>query len=262
MNRQRFALYFGIALACLGCVIAFRSLMRNRVRTAAAVPVEVPESVRLALGSATIDTVPTPENIEELAAELHRRVLDRVRQIPALASMSESAQDDLATAFVERWRALIDPDMERDHQTLAARGDPRSLSAEAEYFEKYRGWMESLSMSPVGLDGVAVSDGAGPGAATGAAAEDGGIPGFEGFGRGLNGRTEDKMPVPECPVEAGWRSVQIVMPFTKQPMRGEGFGVVLLGFQFAWSAERDQWVPYVAVMYTAPGEIHAAVPFR
>lgn len=258
MAKQTVALSIGIALAVIGCVLAIRAFMNTSVMTAESSPAEVPESVRSKLNNAEIDTVPTTENLDEVAAELRRRVLSSLGEVPTLSSVPESARSDLAEAFVERWRALIDPDVTRDHRTLAARGDPRSLADAAEQYEGYREWMDSLSMSPVGLDGVVVTDGADPAALASAA----GVAGFEGFRRGMSSRNEDKMPVPDHPTEAGWRSVQIVMPFAKQPLKGKGIGVVFLGFQFAWSSKREQWVPYSTVWYVSPGEIHAAAPFR
>lgn len=256
MSKQAVALSVAIVVAVIGSIFAIRALTSARVRTAEPVPVEVPESVRSALTNAKIDTAPTGKTLDEVPTELRRRVLEKLREIPTLSSVPESARGDLADAFVERWRALIDPDVTRDHQTLAARGDPRSLSDAAADFEGYQTWMESLS--PFGLDGLVVTDNADPAALASAA----GVAGFEGFRRGMSSRLKDKMPVPDNPVEEGWRSVQIVMPFAKQPLKGKGIGVVFLGFQFAWSSQRGQWVPYSTVWYVSPGEIHAAAPFR
>ena len=86
--------------------------------------------------------------------------------------------------------------------------------------------------------------------------------GFDGFSRQVSQRSGSSMPVPPNPAEEGWRAIQITMPFQKQPINGSGQGVVILGFQFAWSKPRSQWIPYAAVMYSAPDEFHAAVPFR
>lgn len=258
MNKHRIALYLGILLAVIGAFLAVRSVMNARVQVLPAESLEVPESVRLMLSNAEVGTVTTPENVGDIAEQLRRRVLERISEISTLAGMPEEVRADLAQAFVERWRALVDPDVNRDHQTLAARGDPRSLSDAAKEFEDYRSWLESLSMSPIGLDGIIVTDGADLAALSSAV----GVAGFEGFRRGASTRNTHKMPVPDSPTEAGWRSVQIVMPFEKQPMRGKGFGVAFLGFQFAWSAQRRQWVPYSTVWYVSPGEIHAAAPFR
>lgn len=258
MPKQPVALSIGIFVAVIGCVFAVRSLMSAPPVTPGSVMPEVPESVRSALVNAKIDTVPTVRNLDRVSAELRQRVLEELREVPTLSSIPESARGDLADAFVDRWRALIDPDVTRDHRTLAARGDPRPLADAASEYEDYRSWMDSLSMSPVGLDGVVVTDGADPAALASAA----GVAGFEGFRRGMSSRLKDKMPVPDNPVEEGWRSVQIVMPFEKQPLKGKGIGVAFLGFQFAWSSQRGQWVPYSTVWYVSPGEIHAAAPFR
>lgn len=258
MDKQRIALFAGTLLAIFGTFLAVRSIVNTRATVSPAETVEVPESVRLMLSSAEVGTVTTPENVGDVSEELRRRVLERIGEVSTLAGMPEEVRADLAKAFVERWRALVDPDVNRDHQTLAARGDPRSLSDAAKEFEDYRSWLESLSMSPIGLDGIIVTDGADLAALSSAV----GVAGFEGFRRGASTRNTHKMPVPDSPSEAGWRSVQIVMPFEKQPMRGKGFGVAFLGFQFAWSAQRRQWVPYSTVWYVSPGEIHAAAPFR
>lgn len=258
MRKKNNALYIGIAVAVVGCFLALRSFMNVRGQTIPYDPDEVPESVRLMLSSAEVGTVTTPENVGDVSEELRRRVLERIGEVSTLAGLPEEIRADLAEAFVERWRALVDPDVNRDHQTLAARGDPRSLSDATKEFEDYRSWLESLSMSPIGLDGIIVTDGADLAALSSAV----GVAGFEGFRRGSSTRNTHKMPVPDSPTEAGWRSVQIVMPFEKQPMRGKGFGVAFLGFQFAWSAQRRQWVPYSTVWYVSPGEIHAAAPFR
>jgi hypothetical protein len=81
---------------------------------------EVPESVRSALVNAKIDTVPTGKNLDEVSAELRRRLLKKLREVPTLSSIPDSARGGLADAFGERRRALIDPDVSRDHQILAA----------------------------------------------------------------------------------------------------------------------------------------------
>jgi hypothetical protein len=41
-------------------------------------------------------------------------------------------------AFVDRWLAIVSPDVNRDHDTLAARGDPRSLGDAVKVYEQYR----------------------------------------------------------------------------------------------------------------------------
>ncbi len=258
MTKQPVSLYIAIVLAGVGCFLAIRSLMNTAARAPVASAIEVPESVRSALTNAKLDTVPTHATMDAIERELRGAVLEKIRAVPTLSSLPAARLEDLAQAFVERWRALIDPDVARDHQTLAARGDPRSLVDASKQYQDYREWMDSLSMSSVGLDGVVVTDGADLAALASAV----GVAGFEGFRRGSVSRNADKMPVPDSPSDAGWRSVQIVMPFEKQPLRGKGFGVVFLGFQFAWSPQRGQWVPYSAVWYVSPDEVHAAAPFR
>jgi hypothetical protein len=243
--KQPIAHLIGIAVAVIGGGFAVVSFTNTRAQTPGSSPVEVPESVRSALANAnsdTVPTVPTATNIDEVAAQLRARVLSRLEEVPTLSSISESVRVDLADAFVERWRALIDPDLKRDYQTLAARGDPRPLPGAAAEYEDYREWMDSLSMSPGGLDRVVVTDGATPAALASAA----GVAAFEGFRRGMSSRNKDKMPVPDSPVDAGWRSVQIVMPFAPagstfqtSPPGNEGSSVTTGNFwdlSFYWAS--------------------------
>ena len=255
--QRKIGLVLGAVLALVGCILAVRAIQNSRV-TAPEIPrVEASEAVRATLDPRVLNVVPTSETIEEIQRSVRNRVLEEIRAVPTLAALPVSRQEDLAQAFIERWRALVDPDFERDFRTMVARGDPTPRSEAAAFFES-NSVRKGMTPSPINVDRVFVRDHAD----ASSPASDGGFDGFSGFNRLVTGRAKYEMPVPPQPKAAGWRSVQIVMPFRKDPVFGEGLGVVLVGFQFVWSDTRTQWIPSCVVAYTAPGEPHSAIPLR
>ncbi len=244
-------------MAVVGCILAVRAMQNSRVKAPEIPRVEASEAVRATLNPRVLNVVLTPATIEDIQRDVRNRVVEGIRAMPTLAALPVSRQDDLAQAFIERWRALVDPDFERDFRTMAARGDPTPRAEAAAFFES-NSVRKGMTTSPINVDNVFVRDHAD--ASSPATGE--GFDGFVGFDRLVSGRTKHQMPVPSQPMNTGWRSVQIVMPFRKNPVFGEGLGVALVGFQFVWSERRAQWIPSSVVTYTAPGEVHSAIPLR
>lgn len=255
--HQRVGLVLGAVLAVVGCILAVRAMQNSRPNTPHFPRIEASAAVRATLNPRLLDIVPKPETIDDIQRDVRSRVIEEIRAVPTLAALPMSRQDDLAQAFIERWRALVDPDFERDFRTMVARGDP-TPRADAEAFFESKSVRKGMTTFPVNVDTVFVRDHADASSPP----SGGGFDGFVGFERLVSGRTEHQMPVPARPTDAGWRSVQIVMPFRKDPVFGEGLGVALVGFQFVWSERRSQWIPAAVVAYTAPGEAHSAIPLR
>lgn len=257
MQKLNKGIVLAISCVLLGGFFVLRAIRSQRLSQPQQIHVEVAEAVASALNSAHLDTNVVPENLQSVEADLRRRLGELLSNHPTLFRLSELQRRDLIDAFVDRWLALVDPVVNRDHDSLAARGDPRSLDETMKLYDQYRSWMESLKFPSVGMKGLVIRDVADP-----SRFSENSLGDFGGFSRQMSVRDKPRLPIPSDPAGSGWTVVEITMPFEKSPMHGEGFGVVLLGFQFGWSTDRRQWIPYAAVMYKAPGEPHAAIPFR
>ena len=251
---QRHRLYIACAIALAGLIVAGRALWPDRGPSDLNVHVPPSESVDALLAPSVLDTKPTEETVSSIVDEAASSVDRQLTEGPDHHILNPSQARDLTDAFKERLEALLNPNLDRDFPAMVQRGDPRDRKQAAESFENNRSGHEWYRLTSIGLEHVQVRILARRGRLITPNLMD------EGFDMITTRRTKNRMPAPEDPVAAGWDVVEIVLPISAKPIRGEARGVILAGFRFAWSPKRRQWIPYENVIYADPNDIYPALP--
>lgn len=195
----------------------------------------------------------TPESILEMAQERLRRVLDAGG--PGGVVAPERCAD-LVTAFGERLIATLDGQYDRDMAARVARGmarpDPPTEVALTNY-KKTADWTRGTRVGLDLIEARVIYDHGDPVAPS---------PVEEGY----EALTYEKhgplaFPLSGDPQAKRLDVVEVRLPMGLKPVQGESRGAVLVGYQFAWSAQRSQWIPLCNVIYQAQGEHYAGLPF-
>lgn len=184
-------------------------------------------------------------------------LLDGVQGIPA--------PQDVVDAFAERLRATFDGQYQRDLRAKIARGmeappQPWPESG-GEFWQASR---ERLRGSDIGVESMEVRWILRGGNRVAPMAVD------EGYGITKTTTTEfesvidaigPRLDVVEVRLPMRIKPLEVPLPMGIQPAQGASSGPVLVGYQFAWSPERGQWVPYQNCMYTPDEAPYGSLPF-
>ncbi len=256
-GNVRLRLILAIVVMVAGLGLAFRAL---RPVLWPATPSPLPPQLTGAserLGPGLLDTDPAKEpagDVVSRAAGVARLALGH----PSFSGVVGPRRlDDLVLAFEERLIATLDGEYERDMAARLARGMPPPPSPPSQdTIDNYRKTADWTRHTAIGIDRIEVRvifDKGKPAAPT--PTEEG----FDALTYTKKGATA--FPIPEDPSKAGLDVVEVRIPMALRPISGRSRGAVLVGYQFAWSENRQQWIPFVNVVYCAQGESYAILPF-
>lgn len=216
----------------------------------------------------SVISVPITPQMEALGPDLVDQTLDGMSGGPVKAASDRlrsimpsmippPRRNDLLAAFEERLAATIDGDYERDLRAKIARGmdSPPEPAAEGprRVWEKWSSWTRGASLGPERIEVRDILS-------RGQRIAPSGV--VEGFATTVFSKTgKGAFPVPLDPVASRSDVVEVRLPMAIRPVRGDDPGAVLVGFQFVWSAERNQWLPLENVIYHSGQATYAAIPF-
>lgn len=208
----------------------------------------------------SFDTTPTEETVE---GDIDRAT-ERVRQAVQAArspSLLGSRKADLPVAFEERLQALINPDYLRDARARAARGKPgENLDPDEEFLNDAKKRGALFALLPMDIQNIEVREIYRDGVYVASSLTN------EGLGMGttkLGG--ESAFPLADAdPEEERLDIIEVQLPMHfPTPTGGGKFERQrrLVGFQFVWSEERNQWIPWQNVQYSADAGGSMYIPF-
>jgi len=234
-----------ILIAIAGLLVAGRALMRGVPSTKhEAVNHEVSLEVQQ-LVTGGFDTYPTTETVEAVIEDASARVSTAVQNIPS-SVLPKSKHEDLTRAFHGLFSSIVAPDVERDEAWKVSRGKKPmgdlltpevrvSMQESAEYFALPRMNLSEIEIIPVYVRGVVQRS---------SATDD-------GFGINTT-RLVGAYPISDDPEHDKLDVVEVRFPMEVPDPREGGRVRVSIGFQFAWSREREQWIPFGNVSYHDP----------
>lgn len=227
-------------------------LSSGRARTEAIVAPQSPQQQRLTVALLDTETAEAPESAIDAAVARIGMVID-ANNLSGLNGRDE----DLAAAFSERLRTTIDADYQRDLNAAMARGvqgpDQPPNEEDMERWEMAADWTRG---APLGVEEVEVFW-----------VRRSGRPVPNGADEGFDTSTcsFDKTPFGPNRSQANLSVIEVRLPMGLRPVRvhddKDPQGAVLVGYQFAWHNERNQWTPYATVIYSPKGETYACLPF-
>jgi len=256
-------LIVAILIAVVGVTLAVRTFWpasSNRAKPAPSEEVSNPSEQVEELLTGTYDTVPTEETIEADIRRAEARA-ESVLMAARLPSMNANQRADLADAFRERLESVINPDYMRDLRARVARGQPVEIKEPTpEQLEQSNSWKEHFALLPIDIQSLEVRPIYQRGAYVAESMT------AKGFGEGttkLGGATA--FPMSELdPVEDKLDIVEVRLPMEVPVPVGrddETRERNLVGFQFVWSRERQQWIPWVIKNYGNPNRGVFGLPF-
>lgn len=255
-------LILAVLVAVVGVGLAVKTLWpASKPTTQVVVEDPAPKSSKAeALLVGSFDTEPTEETVEgdiDRLTNLVRRQVDSARS-PSLMSARKA---DLVVAFEERIQALINPDYVRDARARAARGKQgENFEPDEEALESAKKWESYYALLPMDMQSVELRELFRDGVFIAESAMD------EGLGMGTTKMSgEAAFPLADAdPVEDRLDIFEFRLPI-HFPAPGEGGEIArqrrLVGFQFVWSDERNQWIPWQNVQYSADGGGAMYIPF-
>ena len=219
---------------------------------------EITETVQELLADDRFDRRPQRNELPDVWAAVQHQIEEEADNITQVRSLGAVSVQDLGAAFVERLQLMLVPEFERDYRASVARGDPKPRD---EAYEKAKKAIEYFNENPprldMGLRTVEVSLLMPPKedeVVSGRSWED------EGFGYLSSTRNSYHFPVPESPVDRGWLCVEVTMLLMQTDAITQRDHPAIVGYHFAWNAERSQWIPYQAVVYRSPAHVFAVPP--
>ena len=261
MLRKHIKLSLAVLVACVGVFMVARLLLPRGSSKPARAPVVKPASPELAaVLTGGYDTHPTTETVEADIANAVRRASVEIGSVRSVAVPADR-RVDLSTAFGERLAAVINPDYMRDLRARSSRGQAIEVAEPDEEtldLVQIRG--ESFKLLPMDTTGIEVRPifEQGQYVATQATSL--------GFGTGetrLGGRhafpmagldpVEDKLDIVEVRLP-----MEIPVPVGRDDEKRQR---AIVGFQFVWSKERKQWIPWVIKTYGDPNYGSFGFPF-
>lgn len=251
MHSNRRNLIAATVLALGGVFVAWRALDRASPAVPRRVDAEISEVVRAALDVSVFDTIPTHENFAQVERLIRSRAEQLAEAKSGSAAVAPSRRADLAAAFTEQLTALLSGDGPSHRRHLATRGyDASEQSAAA-----WDAGVAFTQFAPISLERAEIR----------VITEQGSrltdYDTKQGFGvLTTEPGPESPRPVASDAVKGKLDIVEVRLPMQKRMIDGKST-TSLIGFQFAWSAERDRWVPWNNVIYCYPNERHAALPF-
>jgi hypothetical protein len=248
-KRVSLRLAAAIFVAVAGLIVAGRQLWPSSKHGPASVEVAPTPAVSKVLDG-VFDTRPTAETVMDdigRAGEAAGRSLSSSTVPPALRT-------DLVAAFEERLAAVIAPDAARDLQFRIARGQQNeSDQPSEEQIQAGKGSARLFGLRPMNLSEIVVRpiwsggrlvnnslDEIGAGFATTSTRYGGPL----AFPMADKDPEKDRLEIVEI-------RLPIEMPIPP-PDQGR-YERQLVGFQFVWSKERNQWIPWQNMTYGKPG---------
>lgn len=262
MDTRHTKIVLASIVALVGVLAAGR-MVWQRMPASKPKPVAVPAQIKpevAAVFDGGFDTIPTPDSVDADIRRARETARDRLESAHG-SVIPKDRRDDLAAAFEERLAAVADPDYMRDLRARIDRGqrfeyaqpDPdeldRYMTSRASFTLPPMD-IASIEVHPIYQRGVSVSQ---PMTA-------------QGFGEGttvLGGAHAFPMAGLD-PVKHKLDIVEIRMPI-KIPVpvdhKTETRERNLVGFQFVWNTERQQWIPWVIKAYGNPNHGVFGLPF-
>ena len=246
------------ALACVGVLWVWWSYTRHATPAHSPGPsyTEPSETVKTMLGSIEFDAEPTEATVASLLDRAVQQAEDRVRELSRSGDGPVRRVDDLVRVFGQSLRNTIVPNFDVRCEMMRERGDEwvgekltgelKSWTTQAELTRDARFGTEGLEVRVLYQAGVRVA----PEAAD------------EGFSTVMSRPKPGRMPIAMEPDDGALDIVEVRLPMEKGQVAvagRKGKRPVLVGYQFAWSKERGQWIPWLICQYTNPNEIHYAI---
>lgn len=255
-TTQKLSLALAVALVLIGGGLAVRSLMplmRSHEPRATSAPLSEAAS---RLGPELLDAGGDAEASDLAVSRAQSRVREILRAESFGRVVAASRREDLVDAFAERLIATLDGEYARDMAARVARGmtppgEPTDTALEN--YTKTADWTRGSRIG-IGALEIRVIDDAGRAVAAAPVAE-----GYDALSYTKKGPLA--FPISSDPVGSRLDVVEVRLPMGLRPIEGDSRGAVLVGYQFAWSGQRRQWIPLTNVVYRAQGERYAAVPF-
>lgn len=241
------------AFAMVGVVLAWRALDRaDRREQIAPAPRHVPAETALRVSPEVLDTTPTPETAAQIVQELTRRARPQMDGFSGTLGPGGNNIGDLAQAFSDLFGASLTGDYERSAATLVARG----YSAAHRDRDDWEKAALSATMGRLGTQGVEVRLLYRHGRPVTPIA-----PPESGWSYLTMTPSAKLMPVPADPERGMLDVVEVRFPIERKTADTCTLETVLLGYRFAWSRERKQWVPYQTCIYSSSDHAHFTVSF-
>lgn len=238
-------------IAAGGIFLAWRALDRAAPVTPRHAQASISDSVRSILELQDFDTVPTEQALPEIENRIRSRTQSLAEAMRGSGALPANRAPDLATAFAERLTAVLAGNAQANLSFLNARGynisgyDPAQWEAAAPFTRLAPISLEHAEIRVIFEQGRRVS-----------------VPDIEqGFGvLTTEPGPETARPVPADAAKGKLDVIEVRLPMRKLTADGKTT-TSLVGFQFAWSVNRGQWVPWRNVVYSSPNERHVAMSF-
>jgi len=234
-----------VLVAIAGLLVAGRAILRG-APSPKNEPLKHEVSLEVQhLEAGGFDTNPTAETADAVIEDASSRVSRLVQKVPS-AALPKSRHEDLSRAFHGLFSSIVAPDVERDEAWKVSRGKKpmgdlltpevrETMQESAEYFALPRMNLSEMEIIPVYVQGVE----------QGSSATD------DGFGINTT-RLVGAYPISDDPEGDKLDVVEVRFPMELPDPREGGRVRVSIGFQFAWSREREQWIPFGNVSYHDP----------
>jgi len=216
----------------------------------------VSETVESTLGKVSFDAQP---NDQTAGAEVDRAVLkatEAAQQLVLSGDIPSSRIADLMHVFDQSLRNTIAPNFDARCDMMRARGDTwagRKLDSERESWTKQAELTRNARFSIDQLE-VRVLYKSGVRVAIEVAKE--------GYSTVMSRPKPGRLPIAKKPDEGKLDVIEVRLPMEKRTVAIAGKyrkQSVLVGYQFAWSKKRNQWIPWLVCQYTDPGDVHYAI---
>lgn len=254
MDSAKLKIVAACTIAAVGLLALGRMLMQNRPAPASSQRIVNQSEATKELAAGGFDTTPTAETVSqdiERAANIAKDLMTIVPQ----SQLPTTRRQDLADAFEERLSAVLDPNPESDAATRVARGQAPGFPS-PDGLTNIQAAFQYRSFDLANLEVVTVFH-RGERVAPEGVTED-------GLKEGIT-RYSGKWAFPMSdldPIEDRLTIIEVRLPVdTPIPPPGEDASErKLMGFQFVWSTERNQWIPWASVSRGGTGGIYG-VPF-
>ncbi len=253
-QKQRLAVAGAIALS--GMVVAYRAYVRSNPAGMEVVHKPTTELVRDFVIGAEFDTTPQLLTLDVVLVDAAERAASAAAAtLSELDTVPASSAEDLVEAFRQRFEMTISGDYDQNIAYLRARGD--TLSAELAEQDRDR-WLrqsQETRLARVSLKDLDTRVIYRRGTRVAPDAVE------LGFSTSTTTPNAGRFPVPADAEAGDLTVVEVQLPMEKRDVRTSQLRPTLVGYQFAWSDSRGMWIPWKNVIYSDPGDTHAAVFF-
>ena len=253
MRNQRARLWAAGLIAAAGLALAWRSFHASLGRSSerALAPSTTGTFAETALSAVQFDTHPTPETLESVVSA----AVDRLNEVgagPEGAALTGGRMRDLCAVFGDRLRVTLDARYEAHVASLRERGI--RVPADEEMYR--RGWesqASSMRMAPLQVSALEIRAIYLSGRQVVEDATE------QGFRVAMFKPDASRLPVPGDATGTKLDVVEVRIPMAKPPVGSPEARPVLVGYQFAWSVERAQWIPWAMCVYVNLDERHMTI---